>query len=94
MATIYYRFGSNSITNDYYGYVAHGLLERADTLPELATLLQRYELHKSSTLYQRAAYYNATLGTTEEGRSQARVLERLRKWLTNSSQALPAATIN
>jgi hypothetical protein len=85
LASIYYRFGTNTITNDYYGYVVHGLIERADTLSELALLLRRYQLHKSSTLYQRAAYYNATLGTPDEGRSQARVLRRLQEWLLNTA---------
>lgn len=86
LASLYYRFGNNNtITDDYYGYVAHGLVERANTLPELAALLHRYEKHKSSTLYQRAAYYNATLGTAAEGRSQARVLERLGQWLPRTA---------
>ena len=81
LASIYYRFGTNVVTNDYYGYVAHGLIERADTLPELALLLRRYELHKSSTLYQRAAYYNSTISTIDEGRSQRLVMRTLASWI-------------
>jgi hypothetical protein len=81
LASIYYRFGTNVITNDYYGYVAHGLIERADTLPELALLLRRYEMHKPSTLYQRATYYNSTIGTVDEGNSQNLVLRTLASWI-------------
>jgi hypothetical protein len=82
LASIYYRFGTNTITNDYYGYVAHGLIERADTLPELALLLHRYELHKSPTLYQRATYYNSTIGTLDEGNSRTVALKKLVQWLS------------
>ena len=70
VASIYYRFGTNALTNDYYGYVQHGLVERANSLPELAALVRQYVACKPTTLYQRAAYYNATLGTEREGHSQ------------------------
>ncbi|UYZ64523.1 glycosyltransferase family protein [Hymenobacter weizhouensis] len=81
LASIYYRFGSHGVADDYYGYVAHGLVERASSLPELAELLRGYQQHKPADLYQRAAYYNATLGTPEEGRSQERAVRLLNEWL-------------
>ncbi|UOQ70361.1 hypothetical protein [Hymenobacter cellulosilyticus] len=81
VVSLYFRFGTHGVADDYYGYVARGLVERADTLPELATLLNRYRQHKPADLYQRAAYYNATLGTPDEGRSQQRALRLLGQWL-------------
>jgi hypothetical protein len=82
VASIYYRFGTNPLTNDYYGYAARGLVERADTPEALAATLRRYAQRKPADLYRRAAYYNATLGTPDEGRSQPRTLALLAAWLT------------
>ena len=45
-------------------------MDRADTAAELAAALRRYAQHKPADLYRRAAYYNATLGTPDEGHSQ------------------------
>ena len=81
VASVYYRFGTNPLTDDYYGYVQHGLVPRADLLPALAELLRQYATYKPLDLYQRASYYNATLGTTYEGRSQQVCLERLAELL-------------
>lgn len=81
VASIYYRFGTNPHTDDYYGYAAHGLVERANNPVELAAALRRYAQHKPADLYRRAAYYNATLGTPDEGRSQPRTLALLNEWL-------------
>lgn len=78
---LYYRFNTHSSTDDYYGYVAHSLIERANTLPELATLLTTYQAHKPLDIYRRAAYYNATLGTPDEGHSRARAIRLLEEWL-------------
>ncbi|RSK43524.1 hypothetical protein [Hymenobacter perfusus] len=86
LASLYYRFGTHAIADDYYGYVAHGLIERASTLPELGAWLQRYQQHKPLDLYQRAAYYNATLGTADEGHSQARAARLLDEWLPAEGQ--------
>lgn len=81
VASLYYRFNTHATTDDYYGYVARGLAERANTLPELGTLLARYAQHKPTDLYRRAAYYNATLGTPEEGHSRERAARLLDEWL-------------
>ena len=82
VASLYFRFNAHAGTDDYYGYVAHGLVERADSLPELAALLRQYEQHKPLDLYQRAAYYNATLGTVNEGRSNLLSVKKLVEWLS------------
>jgi len=81
VASIYFRFGTNPLTNDYYGYAARGLVERANTPPELAAALRHYAQAKPLDHYRRAAYYNATLGTPDEGSSQGRSLAILNEWL-------------
>ena len=85
VASVYYRFGTNPLTDDYYGYAARGLVARADTPAELAAVLRRYVQHKPTDLYRRAAYYNATLGTPDEGRSQPRTLALLDAWLAEAA---------
>ncbi|UOQ51070.1 hypothetical protein [Hymenobacter cellulosivorans] len=85
VVSLYFRFGTHGVADDYYGYAAHGLVERADTLPALGELLRRYQQHKPADLYRRAAYYNATLGTPDEGRSQQRAVRLLAEWLTPPS---------
>ncbi|OGX81333.1 hypothetical protein BEN48_06780 [Hymenobacter glacialis] len=81
VASVYYRFGTNPLTDDYYGYAARGLVARADTPAELVACLRRYAVSKPADLYRRAVYYNATLGTPDEGRSQPRTLALLHEWL-------------
>lgn len=79
--SIYYRFDANPLSDDYYGYAAHGLVPRAATLPELAALLGALARHKPADLYRRTAYYNATLGTPDEGHSQPLAARVLGEWL-------------
>ena len=85
VASIYFRFGTFALTNDYYGYAARGLVERADTPADLVAALRRYALQKPADLYLRAAYYNATLGTPDEGRSQSRTVALLNDWLNSNA---------
>ena len=85
VASVYFRFGTNPLTDDYYGYAARGLVDRADTPEALADTLRHYAQAKPADLYRRAAYYNATLGTPDEGHSQRRTLALLNEWLNFSS---------
>jgi len=82
VASVYYRFSPTPTLADYYGYAAHGLSEWAPTHAELAAALGRLAQHKPLDLYRRAAYYNASLGTPNEGHSRALALRRLAEWLT------------
>jgi len=84
VASIYYRFAANPLTDDYYGYAARGLVARADTPAALADTLRDYARHKPADLYQRANYYNATLGTLDEGHSRERTASILNNWLNES----------
>lgn len=81
VASVYYRFSPAPTLADYYGYAAHGLSEWAHSHAELAAALRRLAQHKPLDLYRRAAYYNASLGTPDEGHSRALALRRLAGWL-------------
>ena len=81
VASVYYRFSPTPTLADYYGYAAHGLSEWAHSHAELAAALRRLSQHKPPNLYRRAAYYNASLGTPDEGHSRALALHRLDEWL-------------
>ncbi|MFD1468571.1 hypothetical protein ACFQ48_10075 [Hymenobacter caeli] len=81
VASVYYRFGTNPLSDDYYGYVAHGLVPRAADLSALGALLGALARHKPADLYRRAAYYNAALGTPDEGHSQRLAARVLGEWL-------------
>jgi hypothetical protein len=86
VASVYYRFSPSPTLADYYGYAAHGLSEWAHSHAELAAALHRLARHKPADLYRRAAYYNATLGTLDEGHSRTLALRRLAEWLASPAQ--------
>ncbi|QKG58908.1 hypothetical protein GKZ68_09080 [Hymenobacter sp. BRD128] len=83
VASLYYRFTPTPTLADYYGYAAHGLSEWAHSPARLAAALRRLAQHKPLALYRRAAYYNATLGTPDEGHSRALAVRRLAEWLAD-----------
>jgi hypothetical protein len=83
VASVYYRFSPSPTLADYYSYAAHGLSEWAHSHEELASALRRLAQHKPADLYRRAAYYNATLGTPNEGQSQQLALQQLAEWLAD-----------
>ena len=81
LVSIYYQFGPNSLLNDYYGYVAHGLADSAQNLSGLADLLRGYRVYKSTIHFHRATFYNAAIGTPHEGYSQDLAIAILSSWL-------------
>ena len=84
VASVYYRFSPSPTLADYYGYAARGLSEWAHDHAGLAAALTRLARHKPLDLYRRAAYYNATLGTPDEGHSRALALRCLAEWLASA----------
>ncbi|MFD2717300.1 hypothetical protein ACFST9_01140 [Hymenobacter monticola] len=81
LASIYFQFSGNAAINDYYGYVAHGLIDAAQDLPALKALLLQYQARKPTDLFRRASYYNATVGTEHEDRSQELAADIITKWM-------------
>jgi hypothetical protein len=71
--SIYFNFNPNEKLHDYYGYIAHGLVDEAPSYRELKPLL-RQGMSQKPDVYPRAKYYNATVGTVYDGRSSERAL--------------------
>jgi len=78
--SIYYRFNAGNFVYDYYGYAQHGLVETAETPEQLISLLSLYKNNRPQ-VYQRANYYNAVMGTANEGKSHALALTYIQDFL-------------
>lgn len=80
IGSIYFRFGESIFQPDYYGYVRRGLIEKADSLADLQKLIRAY-ISQKPTVYQRAKYYNAVVGTEYEGRSHELAEQYIQEFL-------------
>ncbi|MCX2739106.1 hypothetical protein [Pontibacter anaerobius] len=78
--SIFYDFNPKHKLEDYYGFVQNGLIEAASGPDELIFLLRENIAHKPS-VYSRASYYNATVGTQHDGQSGILALEYIRRFL-------------
>ncbi|MER2998772.1 hypothetical protein [Pontibacter populi] len=66
--SIFYNMNTKENLHDYYGFIAQGLVDACTDYEGLRALLQEH-LQNKPDVYQRAAYYNATVGTEYDGRS-------------------------
>jgi hypothetical protein len=66
--SIFYNMNTEENLHDYYGYIQHGLVDASMDYAGLQQLLQQH-LYQKPEVYQRAKYYNATIGTEYDGRS-------------------------
>ena len=55
---------------DAYGYVKNGLIEQANDLEDLMQKIEE-EIDNRQPVFQKAQYYNALVGTENEGKSGA-----------------------
>ncbi|GAB3534747.1 hypothetical protein GCM10027443_22330 [Pontibacter brevis] len=74
--SIYYDFNPSQNLHDYYGYIQHGLIDTAESPEALIQLLQD-RLTSRPNVVGRAKYYNATVGTTYDGRSSDLALQHI-----------------
>ena len=65
---------------DAYGYVKNGLSERADSIQELIEIIQSLQ-QNSFPVYEKAKYYNAVVGTENEGKSGELAAKYIRNFL-------------
>jgi hypothetical protein len=84
--SVYFNFNPREELHDYYGYVAHGLVDAAASYPELMPLLEQGIAQKPD-VYLRAKYYNATVGTEFDGRSSELATRYLRDFLGFAASA-------
>ena len=87
---IYHRM-NDRLPDDYYGYAARGLAERADAPDEVVRLLRRYRQRRPAVV-ERARYFNALVGTPDEGRSRKLAAEAVRRLLDRSPSDHPASS--
>ncbi len=80
--SIYFRFHQQK--DDYFGYVANGLIDRADSIESLIEAIKAYQRELPEVLH-RAKYYNATIGTEWEGKSQELALRHINELLNEGS---------
>jgi len=80
---VYFKFGSLNGVDDMYGFVANGLVQEAKDNLDLIKIIQHLEKEKKG-LRLKAQYYNATLGTKEEGKSQLIVAKKMSELLKNN----------
>lgn len=78
--SIFYDFNPKHKLEDYYGFVQHGLIDAPAGPEELIFVLRENMEHKPS-VYSRASYFNATVGTPFDGRSAELALTHLREFL-------------
>lgn len=78
--SIYFNFNHKENLHDYYGYVAKGLSDEAASVDELISMLQN-QLNSKPDVYQRAACFNATVGTDWDGKSSELAINELKSFI-------------
>ncbi|PSR52451.1 hypothetical protein AHMF7605_02380 [Adhaeribacter arboris] len=82
--SIYYRLEKSNFVQDYYGYVRHHLVEKAENVDKVLAIIRTHE-HNRPQVSGRARYYNAVLGTEYEGRSHELALRYIKEFLVKTS---------
>lgn len=78
--SVYYNFNPTENLQDYYGYVANGLSDHALSKEHLLEMIQKYKNQKPE-VFKCASYYNATVGTTWDGRSAELAISHIKSLL-------------
>jgi hypothetical protein len=78
--SIYFNFNASENLHDYYGFVKQGLADEATSELQLCHMLQE-RLEVKPHVYERAKYYNATVGTTYDGRSSEIAITLIKSYL-------------
>ncbi len=77
---IYFRFGQSNFVHDYYGYVKTGLISEAKDSSSLTEIIRSYQTQRPN-VYLKAAYFNATIGTENEGKSDNLAIKYLQDFM-------------
>jgi len=78
--SIYYKFDPDGATEDMYSFVKNKLVPAANNPDELIKLLNNQRYQRTVNI-EKASYYDATIGTLDEGRSHQLVLEKITAFL-------------
>ncbi|MHA6247648.1 hypothetical protein ACXYMU_06915 [Pontibacter sp. CAU 1760] len=82
--SVYYNFNHQEQLHDYYGFIKHGLIDEATSAESLCQTLQAH-LTSKPTVYLRAHYFNATVGTDHDGNSSGLALQHIRGFLQSEN---------
>jgi len=83
---IYYKFDPESKTEDMYDFVKNGLVTEATT--EIELIHQLKNMGSDQVLAtDKVRYYDATIGTPNEGRSHQLVIRGIQDYLTKTGEA-------
>lgn len=74
--SIYYQFPSERLDEDYYGFVANGMIDKIDNRTDLTAYIEKNRLGEKQ-LFTKAKYYNDLVGSENEGRSKELIKEKI-----------------
>jgi hypothetical protein len=84
VTSIYYAYSAiQNLMDDYYGYYKNNLVKKANSKEELVALIQEQAQKKDKDIYQKAVYYNALVGTENEGKSSALAIQYIDELISN-----------
>jgi len=82
VVSVYYEFSTYSADiRDMYGYCENGLIVRADTREKLLEIIDNQSNKKDQDVFKKAAYYNYTAGTPQEGSSSELAVAYIKKFV-------------
>lgn len=84
VVSVYYEFSAYSADiSDMYGYCKNGLVEQADTREKLVEIIDNQSNKKEQDVFKKAAYYNHTAGTAQEGSSSELAAQYIKEFVNN-----------
>ncbi len=86
VVSLYYEFSDyGTEVSDMYGYHKNDLVAKADTQKELVQLILKYAENKPE-VYRKAKYYNALVGTENEGKSGDLAAQHIANLVTDKNK--------
>lgn len=81
ISSIYFAF--NDHFSDYYSYVKNGLVEKARSVDDLINFIESRKENRPNVL-DKAKYYNAVIGTPEDGQSRQLAINQIKLLLSKN----------
>lgn len=86
VVAIYYEYSPyQSDISDMYLYCKNNLAKNATNKDLLIKIIEAQIVEKETKIYERAAYYNAVVGSEYEGRSVALAVEHIHKYIKENN---------
>ena len=85
--SIYYKFDPNGVTEDMYGFVKNKLVPEATNETTLIHQIKNIQTNQEVSS-EKIRYYDATIGTPDEGRSHQLVVQGIKNFLIQNQQGV------